>query len=98
MLMKVMKHAQDWTIAEARRGFSELLSAASREPQRVFNRANFVAAVVDADDFEEFERWRELQHQRSLADDFEDLRRICREEAYELQVPSRSDRKTPFGP
>jgi prevent-host-death family protein len=98
MYMKYREHVHDWTVAEARRSFSELLRAASREPQRIFNRSSLVAAVVDAGDYEEFQRWRKARRERSLAEDFEELREICREEQYALPVAKRSSRRTPFEP
>jgi prevent-host-death family protein len=44
-----------WTVAEARDKFADLLQNANKEPQSIFNRNRFVAAVVDAETFEAFE-------------------------------------------
>jgi len=90
------KEQHEWTVAIARRRFSELLMAAARAPQRVFNRKRLVGVVVDAKTFEQFERWRRRRHQGGLARGFDELRQICQEEGYTLKMPKRADRQDSF--
>ncbi len=79
--------------APARQGRSELLRATAEEPQRIFNRQRFVAAVVDGETFEEFRRWQQQSERRSLGDELAELRAICAEEGgWELEPPVRRDR------
>lgn len=84
----------DWNIAQARQRFSELIHAAENNPQRVFSRNKLVAAVIDADTFEQFRQWQNKQ--RTVGAAFAELRRICAEDEYRLEIPRRTDRANPF--
>jgi prevent-host-death family protein len=86
----------DWKIAEAKQNFSELVKAAEAEPQWIYNRDKLVAALVPAADLKEFLGWRRQKEEGSLADAFEELRRICEEEDYALEIPPRQDRPNPL--
>lgn len=86
----------DWKIAEAKQNFSELVKAAEREPQWIYNRDKLVAAMVPAEALKEFLGWRSRKEERTLAEAFEELRRICEEEDYTLEIPPRQDRPNPF--
>ncbi len=83
----------NWTIEQASLHFSELLKAAQTEPQTVFHQHQLVVAVINAPTFE---HWRKQANQPSLASAFEELRQICREENYELELPPRQDRPNAF--
>lgn len=83
-----------WKIEEAKQKFSELIDAVTEEPQLIYDQNQMIAAVVKADVFQEFLLW---QHQKSsLANAFAELREICAEENYQLEVPPRRDRLNPF--
>ena len=81
-----------WNIADAKQRLSELLRSSQKSPQRIFNRKQLVAVVVDPETFEEFEAWRRTQKVVNLADRFEELRSICLEESHVLEAPAREDR------
>ena len=85
-----------WNIAQAKQRFSEVVRQAAEEPQLIYNRDHLVAAVIDAEDFEAFKQWRERTRQRTLADEFAELRQILREENYQLEIPPRVDRPNAF--
>lgn len=85
-----------WTIAKARTRFSELLRSAAREPQPVYNRDRVAGVVVDPETFKQFADWRARQKLPSLADAFEGLRALCRQERYELDLGERKDRRNSF--
>ncbi|MGH7804380.1 MAG: type II toxin-antitoxin system prevent-host-death family antitoxin [Candidatus Binatia bacterium] len=85
-----------WTIAEARRRFSELLNDVVREPQPIYRRSRRVAAVIRADELEAFEAWRQREQRRSLADDFRELREVRNDDAPAFDAPVRGDRPDPF--
>lgn len=85
-----------WTIEEAQQKLNELINAASLEPQMIYNQEQPVAAIVEAELFQEFLNWRNLQQKPSMADAFAQLRQICSEENYTLEIPERQDRSNPF--
>ncbi len=85
-----------WTIASARRHFSELVDAAATEAQPVYRRDDLVAYVVDPTTFAEFERWRHERTPRTVAEAFAELRQICMEEEFEFPETERWDRPNPF--
>lgn len=80
-----------WKIAEAKRNFSKLVKAAEDEPQWIYNRDKLVAAVVPAETLKAFLGWRQQQEGRTLAEAFAELRRICEEEDYTLEIPPRQE-------
>lgn len=82
----------DWLVGEAKQKFSEVLRRSSVEPQRIFKRDRLVAAVIAVDTFDEFERWAERQHRRTLGEAFDEVREICEEDGYELDTGPRQDR------
>ena len=85
-----------WTIEEAQQKLNELIDAASLEPQMIYNQEQPIAAIVEAQLFQEFLNWRNLQTKSSIADAFVQLREICSEENYTLEIPERQDRSNPF--
>jgi antitoxin (DNA-binding transcriptional repressor) of toxin-antitoxin stability system len=86
----------NWKIAEAKQRFSEVVKAAEGEPQFIFNRDRLVAAVVEPEVFQEFLVWQREGERRTLADSFAELRKICAEENYTLEIPAREDRPNIF--
>lgn len=87
-----------WSIAEARRRFSELIESSAREPQAIYKRDRLVATLIDAKTFEEFLRWKEETASRSVADALDELRTLCAEEDYQIEWPGRTDRRSDFPP
>jgi len=86
----------DWKIAEAKQKFSELVKAAENEPQCIYNRDKLVAAMIPAETLKEFWDWRHQKKERTLAEAFEELRRIAEEEDYTLEIPPRQERPNPL--
>ena len=85
-----------WKLEEAKQNFSELIYAVAEEPQLIYDQNQLVAAVVKADVFQEFLVWQQQHQKPSLANAFAELRGICAEENYSLEVPPRNDRRNPF--
>jgi prevent-host-death family protein len=85
-----------WKIAEAKRHFSEVVRAASDEPQVILNRDKVVAAVIDAATFAEYEQLRSQSQPVSLWEATQRLREIFAEENYVLDVGERIDRPNAF--
>jgi hypothetical protein len=83
-------------VAEARESFSELLREAAKRPQLIFSRDRPVAAVVNPEIFEEFQSWQESRQGRTIGQAFAELRRLCAEERYTLELPEREDRPNVF--
>lgn len=86
----------NWNIAEAKQKFSELVRAAEDEPQWIYNRDKLVAAVVPAEDLQAFLAWRNEKELPTLGSAFAELRRICKDEGYTLDIPPRQERPNPF--
>lgn len=87
----------DWKTAEAKQRFSEMIRQAAEEPQRIFNRDQLVAVMMDAEEYERFAAWKEQQRDRpAMARALAEIRRICSEETYDLEVPERMDRPDEF--
>lgn len=86
----------NWKVAEAKQKFSELVKAAGDEPQWIYNREKLVAAMVPAVILKEFLDWRQRREKRTLGDAFAELRHLCEEEDYVLELPPRRDRPNPF--
>jgi len=83
----------DWTVAEARKSFSELLRQAKTAPQLVFRRREHIAAIIDPDTFQEFLDWLQLRNSRSVEDAFSELRGIFEGD---MGIPERSNRPNAF--
>ena len=81
-----------WRIGEAKQRFSELIRRSGSEPQEIYNRSRLVAVVVSPDLLEEIRRLRPEQPTPTLAETFSELREICVEEGYELEIGERRDR------
>lgn len=79
-----------WTIATARQHLPELVSLAAREPQDIYRRDTLVARIVSADEASP------RPVRPSLADALAELRRICAEEKYTLEIPERTNRRNAF--
>jgi prevent-host-death family protein len=86
----------NWKIAEAKQRFSEVVRRSVDEPQLIYNRDRLVAVVVPPQSFRGYEEWRQERERRTVADAFAELRALCEEEGYELELPERSDRPNPF--
>ena len=87
-----------WSIAQARQRFAELIESTAREPQPIYRRDKMVAAMVDAETFLEFLRWKEEQAGRTIDAAMRELRSLCEEVGCELTFPPREDRPNPFAP
>ncbi|PSB14793.1 type II toxin-antitoxin system Phd/YefM family antitoxin [Phormidesmis priestleyi ULC007] len=85
-----------WKIEEARQHFNDLIQAVEKEPQMIYRQNQLVAVVVEAEAFQKFMQWQQQQSQRPLAQAFAELRQLCAEENYTLEIPNRSDRPNPF--
>ena len=83
-----------WNIAQAKQQFSEMVRRSAIRPQLIYNRKNLVAAVIDADQYRAFKAWSDQAHERTLADEFAELRGIMREEDYQLAASPRSTRQS----
>lgn len=81
-----------WLTGEAKQQFSEVVRRSESEPQEIYRRDRLVAAVISAEVYEEFERWRERRKRGSLADAFDEVRELCARYDYELDTGKRRDR------
>lgn len=91
--MRYKTPTKKWNVAEAKEKFSQMIREAADNPQFIFSRDRLVAAVVSPEAFREFQSWQEGE---SLAEAFIELRTLCAEESYILEVPQRVDRANDF--
>jgi len=84
-----------WNIAQAKQQFSEVVRLSAQEPQPIYNRDRCVATVIDAASFHAFEEWRRQATQKTLGEEFAELRRIAAEENYQLPTLPRSEAGRP---
>lgn len=85
-----------WGIGEAKQRFSEVVRRSGTEPQKIYNRDRLVAAVVSPDLLDTVQNLRREQSTRSLAEVFSEIREICTEENYQLEIGRRQDRRNRF--
>jgi PHD/YefM family antitoxin component YafN of YafNO toxin-antitoxin module len=85
-----------WEIEEAQQHFNDLIQAVEQEPQMIYRQDELVAVVVEAEAFQKFLQWQQQQSQRPLSQAFAELRQICEEENYVLEIPARGNRPNPF--
>ena len=64
----------DWSIAQAKQQFSEVVRLAAKEPQAIYNRTTPVAMVVTTDDYVLFKEWKARQDGNPLSDSIARLR------------------------
>ena len=83
-----------WNIAQAKQQFSEMVRRSATQPQLIYKRKNLVAAVIDAEEYRAFKAWSDQARERTLADEFAELRGIMREQDYQLAASPRSSRKS----
>jgi prevent-host-death family protein len=82
-----------WLSSEAKQQFSEVVRRSAEEPQEIFLRDRLVAAVISADDFEEFERFRKEKGGQTLDRVFQEVRELASQYDYELETGERRDRE-----
>ena len=89
-------HLMTWNIAQAKQQFSEVVRLSAQEPQAIYNRDKPVAVMVNALEFETFEKWRALQHEPSLTRQFAELRLALQQARIDpLDIPARSATQRP---
>ena len=88
-----MSNMDTWDIGEAKRRFSEVVKRSGTEPQKIYNRGRLVAAVASPDLLDTVQNPRREQSTRSLAEVFSEVRGICTEENYQLEIGKRQDRR-----
>jgi PHD/YefM family antitoxin component YafN of YafNO toxin-antitoxin module len=81
-----------WRTGAAKQRFSEVIRQSEREPQQIFRRDRLVAAVISAEEFEQYQRWRESRQRRTLREAVDEVREICARYDYELDPGERIDR------
>ena len=85
-----------WKIGQAKQHLSTVVQQAAQAPQIITNRDRVVAAVVGAEEFQEFLLWKRDQARDSMAEPLAEAQRICTEEQFSLVVPPRADRENPM--
>ncbi|NEQ35002.1 MAG: prevent-host-death protein [Okeania sp. SIO3I5] len=86
----------NWEIHEAQQNLSDLIKATNQKPQMIYEQEKLVAAIISPQTFQEFLAWQKQRQKPSLADTFAELRSLCTEEDYVLEIPTRQNRPNPF--
>jgi PHD/YefM family antitoxin component YafN of YafNO toxin-antitoxin module len=81
-----------WTIEEAQHKLTALIDAANDEPQIIYQQEKPVAVIVEAQLFQEFLAWHQQRQKPTLNKAFAELRQLCSQENYDLEIPSRQHR------
>jgi hypothetical protein len=92
MYMLMSRRKRRWTIASARQYLPKVIALAAHEPQAVYRRDKLVAGVVSAELEQKLEAAERARGGPSLAGDLKELRRLCAQDDYQLDVPKRADR------
>ena len=87
----------NWKVADAEQRLSEIIRAAEKEPQFLYDDERLVGAIIDPEILQKFLVWRERERRPSLGEAFSELRKLCFEERYTLEIPSRYDRPNSTG-
>ena len=82
-----------WTIANARQNLSTVIDNSLREAQPIYRRKQLVAAVINADTFEDLQK--QNKPCRTIAQAFEELESLTDTEQALPEV-KRYDRPNPF--
>ncbi|KKI97992.1 type II toxin-antitoxin system Phd/YefM family antitoxin [Prochlorothrix hollandica] len=89
-----------WTLDDAQQHFQEIITAVRHHtPQLIYHQNHPIVAIISADLFQEFLAWQTQQAKpQSLSQALAELRQLCSEEDYSLEVPLRQNRPDPFLP
>ena len=80
----------NWNVAQAKQRLSEVIRAAAREPQMIYNRNAPVAAVIAAEELADYQAWKQSRsEQTTLAEEFDRLRELAAGDPDPLPEPDR---------
>jgi len=85
-----------WTIEDVQNRLTQIIDATTQEPQFIYTQDKLLVAIVDPKLFQEFLKWQQQMTKSPLAQAFSELKQLCIEENYTLEIPPRSDRPNPF--
>lgn len=79
----------NWNIAQAKQHFSDVVKQAATEPQIIYNRNTAVAVMIAAEDLAEYRAWKKGRQQKTLSEEFAELRRLAAGHPDPLPDPDR---------
>ncbi|HUP62379.1 MAG TPA: type II toxin-antitoxin system prevent-host-death family antitoxin [Thermoanaerobaculia bacterium] len=82
----------EWRVGEAKQQFAELLRRSETEPQLIYRRNRLIAAVVGVEDVNAVPG----TSRPSIADRFDEARKLFRSERYRLPQVRRKSRRDDF--
>jgi prevent-host-death family protein len=85
-----------WKISEAKARLSEVVSHCVEEPQVLYNRKKPVAALIDMEEYEQFLEYKQSMKKKTMAELFEELRKINEVEPEMDELPPRTSRPVPY--
>ena len=87
---------KEWKISEAKARLSEVVSHCVEEPQVLYNRKKPVAALIDMEEYEQFLEYKQSIKKKTMAELFEELRKINEVEPEMDELPPRTSRPVPY--
>ena len=87
---------KEWKISEAKARLSEVVSDCVEEPQVLYNRKKPVAALIDMEEYEQFLEYKQSMKKKTMAELFEELRKINEVEPEMDELPPRTSRPVPY--
>ena len=87
---------KEWKISEAKARLSEVVSHCVEEPQVLYNRKKPVAALIDMEEYEQFLEYKQSMKKKTMAELFEELRKINEVEPEMDELPPRTSRPVPY--
>jgi prevent-host-death family protein len=87
---------KEWKISEAKARLSEVVSHCVEEPQVLYNRKKPVAALIDMEEYEQFLEYKQSMKKKTMAELFEELRKINKVEPEMDELPPRTSRPVPY--
>jgi prevent-host-death family protein len=87
---------KEWKISEAKARLSEVVSHCVEEPQVLYNRKKPVAALIDMEEYEQFLEYKQSMKKKTMAELFEELRKINEVEPEMDELPPRTSRHVPY--
>ncbi|HAY99182.1 MAG TPA: hypothetical protein DCY38_00105 [Opitutae bacterium] len=87
---------KEWKISEAKARLSEVVSHCVEEPQVLYNRKKPVAALIDMEEYEQFLEYKQSKKKKTMAELFEELRKINEVEPEMDELPPRTSRPVPY--
>lgn len=87
---------KEWKISDAKARLSEVVGHCVEEPQVLYNRKKPVAALIDMDEYEAFQKYKQSKKKKTVAEWLDELDEIKKQEPGDFELPPRTSRPVPY--